>query len=291
MNRSPYTSLSAPTHRHGASAVAMAILLFCVMLAAVGGAWAQQSLAAMDNYERLRDAMTEAPASGEERAALEAGATEAESNRDDTDDSDGTADPLMTRAIDWDGLRAINPDIIAWIYVPGTSIDYPVVQAPASDPDRYLHTTFDGRVAYPNNEGTIHLDAQNSADGLNAASPVLYGHEQLNGSMFSAWRDNYDPEHLASCNQVYLYTPTTTFHVELFAANIVDATKERLYSDLTVEELQPWLDEKLAESEAVLAHPQNIKQLWTFVTCSYTTWRDQRTLSYGITVDRAPTSS
>ena len=154
-----------------------------------------------------------------------------------------------------------------------------------ADPERYLHTTFTGEVSYTNNEGAIYLDASCAANGFSSASPVLYGHEQLNGSMFSAWRDNGDVHHLEQRRQVYLYTPTETFHVELFAANLVDASRERIRCDLTPSEIDGWLTEKLAASEAILFEPEDVDQLWTFVTCSYTTWQDQRTLSYGITVE------
>ena len=41
---------------------------------------------------------------------------------------------------DWDALRQQNPDIVAWVYVPGCDISFPVVQG--SDNSYYLsHTT------------------------------------------------------------------------------------------------------------------------------------------------------
>ena len=45
--------------------------------------------------------------------------------------------------IDFDGLRAINKDIVAWIRIPGIGVDYPVVQG--MDNEHYLHYTFDGK--------------------------------------------------------------------------------------------------------------------------------------------------
>ena len=87
------------------------------------------------------------------------------------------------RHIDWEALSTINKDVIGWIYVPNTPIDYPIVQAPVNDSEKYLRTTFEGSVAYPNNQGTIYLDSDNADDGLSSSAPVIYGHYQLNGSM------------------------------------------------------------------------------------------------------------
>lgn len=45
--------------------------------------------------------------------------------------------------IDFNGLRAINGDIVAWVQIPGIGVDYPVVQG--KDNEHYLHYTFDGK--------------------------------------------------------------------------------------------------------------------------------------------------
>lgn len=58
------------------------------------------------------------------------------------------------RSIDFERLHKINPDIVAWIEVPGTNIDYPVVQG--KDNEEYMHHTF--RKNY-NFAGCIFLDS------------------------------------------------------------------------------------------------------------------------------------
>ena len=61
--------------------------------------------------------------------------------------------------IDFDGLRAMNGDIVAWIQIPGIGVDYPVVQG--KDNEHYLHYTFDRNA---NKAGSIFLDYRNRAD-------------------------------------------------------------------------------------------------------------------------------
>ena len=65
---------------------------------------------------------------------------------------------------------AQNPDFIAWLRIPGTNVDYPVVQT--DDPDDYLNHTFSGK---PSVVGTLFslADADYAAPGRNIAN---YGH-------------------------------------------------------------------------------------------------------------------
>ena len=55
--------------------------------------------------------------------------------------------------IDFEGLRAINPETVGWVSIKGTPLDYPVVQT--DNNDYYLHHNFEKNSAI---EGTIFLD-------------------------------------------------------------------------------------------------------------------------------------
>lgn len=65
-------------------------------------------------------------------------------------DKDASGVPI----IDFDALAQTNPEIVGWIYVPGTNINYPVVQT--NNNSKYLNTLFDGT---SNASGAIFLTA------------------------------------------------------------------------------------------------------------------------------------
>ena len=73
--------------------------------------------------------------------------------------------------VDLSACLAQNPDFIAWLRIPGTNVDYPVVQT--DDPDDYLNHTFSGKQSVV---GTLFslADADYKAPGRNIA---IYGHQ------------------------------------------------------------------------------------------------------------------
>ncbi len=81
------------------------------------------------------------------------------------------------------GLYASNPDIVGWLCVPGTVIDYPVMQTP-EDQNYYLRRGWNGRYsAY----GLLFVDANcDVAEGDNA---IIYGHKKYDGQMFGRLTD------------------------------------------------------------------------------------------------------
>lgn len=70
-----------------------------------------------------------------------------------------------------------NADLFGWLCISDTAIDYPVMHTP-DDPEKYLHTNFQGAYSYP---GVPFIDAACMADSDNL---LIYGHNMPNGSMF-----------------------------------------------------------------------------------------------------------
>jgi sortase B len=78
----------------------------------------------------------------------------------------------------FDELKAINPEVFAWITVYGTHIDYPVAQG--NDNMKYVNTNAKGNYSL---SGAIFLDADAKQDFSDFAS-VLYGHHMEKNAMF-----------------------------------------------------------------------------------------------------------
>ena len=97
-----------------------------------------------------------------------------ESNVKDSDD------PYNVE-IDFEGLKQINPDIMAWIKIPGTNIDYPILQNAEEDDDYYLNRTMEGQEGLP---GSIYMEKYDTPDFTDPVS-VIYGHTLHDGTMFS----------------------------------------------------------------------------------------------------------
>ena len=115
--------------------------------------------------------------------------------------------------IDWDALHDQNPDIYAWIYVPGTNIDYPVLQHP-EDKSYYLNHNIDGSEGYP---GCIYTQNVNSTDWTDP-NTVIYGHNMNNGSMFHDLHRFEDAVFFDETQYLFIYTPERNLVYEIFAA-------------------------------------------------------------------------
>ncbi len=96
-------------------------------------------------------------------------------------------DEIDLRTKDWDALFEINPDIIGWIRINNTKIDYPVLYSDALDGSDYyyLYRSYDKTST---KYGSIFLDPRSATD-LNGNIMVLHGHHMKDGSMFAGLVD------------------------------------------------------------------------------------------------------
>ena len=107
----------------------------------------------------------------------------------------------QTYSIDWKSLQAVNPDVVAWIKIPSTVVDYPIVQA--KDNQYYLKKGFDGK---KNSCGTIFMNTDNRMD-FSDDNTVLYGHNMKNGSMFAVLNKYREEAFYKEHKEVWLFTP------------------------------------------------------------------------------------
>lgn len=137
-----------------------------------------------------------------------------DNKKKDTDSSDNTEQKdTYVSPIDFDSLKETNPDIYAWIEIPNTKINYPIVQS-AEDDTYYLNHTIDGKSGYP---GSIYTESLNAKD-FSDYNTVIYGHNMKDGSMFQGLHAYEDPQYLTEHPYVYIYTSEKKLTYRIFAA-------------------------------------------------------------------------
>ena len=160
--------------------------------------------------------------------------------------SDDSWDSMID--VDFESLQQINPDVVAWIYVEGTDISYPILYS--GDDETYLRTTMEGESA---KAGSIFLEGYNYPDFTDSHS-IIYGHNMRNLSMFGTLKyykseEGYLDEH----RYFQIITPDSKMRYEIFsyfdteAASWVYAVP---YSDC--EEFDDYISELLRHSYEVV---------------------------------------
>ena len=115
--------------------------------------------------------------------------------------------------IDFDALKERNPDVYAWITVPDTNIDYPILHRD-SDNSYYLNHTIDNEEKI---EGAIFTENYNNTD-FEDPNTLIYGHDMRNGSMFQNLLNYQDREYFDEHRDIVIYTPDAIRHYTVFAA-------------------------------------------------------------------------
>lgn len=121
--------------------------------------------------------------------------------------------------VNWDALHKINPDIYAWIVVPGTDVNYPVLQSSESEKeDYYLMHQVNGDYGLP---GSVYSQKLNTKD-FSDRMTVLYGHNMKNKTMFTSLHRYEDKSFFEKNPYIYIYTPQAKYVYHIFAAYTYD---------------------------------------------------------------------
>ena len=167
--------------------------------------------------------------------------------------------------IDFAGLKEINDDCVAWIYIEDTVINYPVLQG--SDNAYYLKHLIDGKW---NSAGSIFMDSRVNAD-LSDRHSIIYGHHMKNGTMFSGLaqykKQAYYDEHPTRL----LITPEQTYQIEFFAGYVAKVNDPAWDTGFeSDEDYEDWLQQAKDRScfQSPLS-PAVTDRVLTLSTCSY----------------------
>ncbi|MCR4686899.1 MAG: class B sortase [Lachnospiraceae bacterium] len=115
--------------------------------------------------------------------------------------------------LNFNSLYSANPNIFAWINIPGTKVDYPILQHP-TDTAYYLNHNIDGSEGYP---GCLYTEYYNSTE-MTSFNTIIYGHNMKDGSMFHTLH-SYEKEDFFKENPyIYIFTSKGTIVYKIFAA-------------------------------------------------------------------------
>ena len=183
--------------------------------------------------------------------------------------------------IDWAYWRGVNPDVVAWITIPDTPVDFPVAYAPKKCPDYYLEHDVYGNFNY---FGCIFADPV-CPDGLDSRNCILYGHNMSwDDSMFGPLEQYVNRAFAEGHRTVLVQTPEYRRAYSVCAVKVVNgATEEKHVSfaeDATVRRW--WRGAYEAADFQLQATPPSAERVLTLCTCSYYEWDNERTLVYAI---------
>ena len=120
-------------------------------------------------------------------------------------------------------LKKLNPDVKAWIQVPKTNIDYPVVHG--QDDMEYINKNVYGEFEL---SGAIFLSCLNK-DDFSDPYNLVYGHNMKNGGMFADVADFTNKEYFETHQKGKLYLTDATRKIRFFACMKVTAADAKIY--------------------------------------------------------------
>lgn len=162
-------------------------------------------------------------------------------------------------------------EVIGWVSIPGTGIDYPVVQT--TDNEYYLTHNYLGEKDV---KGAIYMDFRNDDIG-DDRNYILYGHKMIDGSMFSDLvyyvQDGSYKRYFYNYNTVEYDDYEEVTEWKIFSAYVVDLSKEKyyLYTNYNDDEkYQAFIDR--AYNRSILDSDIEVTlddEIMTLVTCSF----------------------
>lgn len=172
--------------------------------------------------------------------------------------------------LDFKALQTRYPDVKGWLTIPGTVVDYPVMQSSAQDPEKYLRQNYDMKWRMA---GSLFFQYDCMPDSRNL---VVFGHNMNDGTMFAVLKKMADPKFRQEHPTAVLQTADGTHEYRILTALTTDTTQ------LPFNRTQFAGDEDfLSFAGSMLAGTGYTTQagdrLLTLVTCAYT-WDGARTV-------------
>ena len=184
-----------------------------------------------------------------------------------------------TKGENYRRLKEQNPDLVGWITIPGTPVDYPVMWTP-DEPEKYLRTDFDGNYSL---SGLPFVSADCNVspmpDDKAYSNTLIYGHHMQDGSMFAVLtqyekQDFYEKHKTIEFDRIYEDGSYEEYEYEVFSAFKTEIGKGFEYYRYADVEDADRLNEYLENAERYNLFTykrtvDNVSELMTLSTCSY----------------------
>lgn len=161
--------------------------------------------------------------------------------------------------INWKKLKGINPDIVAWIKIDNTNINYPVLKDNAKL--YYLNHTFNKK--YNSNGAIFTLEKE----PFEVDETLIFGHNMKNKIMFSSLDKYMNQDYFYSHLKLHIYTEKKEYEGEIFSAySIGYETENANIKNLDFEEKINYYNKA---SKYKVDNMKEIKKVVKLSTCSY----------------------
>jgi sortase B len=168
------------------------------------------------------------------------------------------------REINFTALQAINPDIIGWIFVPGTAIDYPILQNSLYD-SYYLTHDFTGGWS---ELGAIFIQKSENA-AFEGQHTIIYGHNLVDDQMFGSLSIYANQNIRDAQPYIYIYLPEKTIQYEIYSAyECLDGTETYQMTYADENEFQKWISFTTKNSNYTVMDPRGKDYVLTLSTCT-----------------------
>lgn len=167
-------------------------------------------------------------------------------------------------SINFDALKEINSDAVAWIYIKNTDINYPVLQT--SNNEYYLKHDLYKKYS---SCGSIYLDCENNID-FSDENTVIYGHNLKNQKMFADLAKLYNGE-LGNDIEIIIYTPNGVKKYQVFASYMEEPVARLTRKKLGASEKKNFINDCAKRSgKEFYSNIDENKEILTLVTCDST---------------------
>lgn len=167
--------------------------------------------------------------------------------------------------IDFEALKAINGDVIGWIYAPDSEINYPIVKG--SDDEFYLDHLFDGS---KNKNGCLFVEQKNNPD-FSDDNTVIYGHNMASGSMLAGILRYEKKGYIDTHPYMFIFTEDKNYRMEILSGYVTEPESEAYKIRLGgAEGFRQWILDVAKKSAFNVNMKLTTKdRMVTLSTCSY----------------------